>query len=78
MQFNIGDEALKLTAASIPVTNRPFQSHPLASSVLLKLQYSPYSRTMECSSFKVNKNKGQAVKRHHFHISHPSDKEQTI
>ena len=33
---------------------------------------------MECSIFKVNKNKEQAVKQHHFHISHPSDKEQTI
>jgi hypothetical protein len=78
MEFNIRDEALKLTAANSPVTNRLLQAHLPASRVILKLQYSPYSRNMECSIFKVNKNKGQAAKRHHFHISHPSDKEQTI
>jgi len=50
----------------------------LASDGTLKLHYSPCSKIMECSIFNVNKNTDQAVKRHHFHISQPNDKEQTI
>lgn len=78
MEFNIRDEARNYSANNIPVTNGLLQSHPPVSSVILKLQYSPHSKTIVCSIFKGNKDKGQAVKHHHFHISHPSDKEQTI